>query len=379
MGWTKKTKAGTWKATFRDPMKKTESGNPCEVSKTFAKKMDALAWLRTHEGRIDEDTYLDPSRGKTRFAEVWDSFLAGSTIRATTRARYEVHHRLYLAPTFKNRAIGSITAADCRTWRARLVDGGTGAATVAAATQLLKAVLNRCVADEMIARSPARNLSNPSTDPGGGLRVLEAAELARLAGALADRYRALVWLLGSRGLRIGEAAALRVADVDLMRGRLSISKSLSEVGGELLEGPPKTESGRRTVTLPPFLRDMLAEHLARNSDPTNPSAYVFTGPNGAPIRANNFRKRAFHTAVLSVGLDPDLTPHDLRDTAATIAFSHGATVKEVQRMLGHAKASITLDRYTGVLESMQARTDERLDAAFRELSSIGGTRVLRGA
>jgi hypothetical protein len=38
-------------------------------------------------------------------------------------------------------------------------------------------------------------------------------------------------------------------------------------------------------------------------------------------------------------------------------------------MLGHAKAAITLDRYTGVLSSMAARTDERLDAAFRELES----------
>jgi hypothetical protein len=53
--------------------------------------------------------------------------------------------------------------------------------------------------------------------------------------------------------------------------------------------------------------------------------------------------------------------------ARAFAFSHGATVKEVQRMLGHAKASIRLDRYMGVLESMQSRTDERLDAAFREL------------
>src|SRR5262249_45763039 len=68
------------------------------------------------------------------------------------------------------------------------------------------------------------------------------------------------------------------------------------------------------------------------------------------------------------GLDPNLTPHDLRDTAATVAFANGATVKEVQRMLGHAKASVTLDQYTGVLDSMTARTDERFDAAFRSLT-----------
>jgi integrase len=122
--------------------------------------------------------------------------------------------------------------------------------------------------------------------------------------------------------------------------------------------------------------DLLVEHVAAFSDPEDPTAYVFTsaggGPGkrageGGPIRSNNFRKRTLARAVRDAGLDPDLTPHDLRDTAAAIAFSNGATVKEVQRMLGHAKASITLDRYTGVLESMSARTDERLDATFRAL------------
>jgi integrase len=77
--------------------------------------------------------------------------------------------------------------------------------------------------------------------------------------------------------------------------------------------------------------------------------------------------------VRDAGLDPELTPHDLRDTAATIAFANGAAVNKVQRMLGHAKAAITLDRYTGVLESMSARTDERLDATFRMFAPIGDT------
>jgi integrase len=60
----------------------------------------------------------------------------------------------------------------------------------------------------------------------------------------------------------------------------------------------------------------------------------------------------------------DSTPSSPR-TTSEITFAHGATLKEIQRMLGHAKASITLDRYTAVLESMQSRTDDRLDAAFR--------------
>jgi integrase len=186
--------------------------------------------------------------------------------------------------------------------------------------------------------------------------------------------RALALLHAYRGPRIGEAAALRVGDLDLIQGRMTISKALTEVAGRLEEGPPKTEAGVRTVTLPPFLRDALTEHLAAYSNPKDPRANVFTMPgggpgrkegNGGPIRPNNFRKRAFHHAVIASGVDPNITPHDLRDTAATLAFSAGATVKEVSVMLGHANPAVTLRVYTGVLNSMSEQTDERLEAAFR--------------
>lgn len=374
MGWTRKTKAGTWRANYRDPEQKT-------VSKTFAKKGDAERWLRTYEGKIDGDEYVDPRAGRTPMSECWTAFMEGSDLRPSTRAVYEIHWRLHIAPTFGRRAVGSIRPADVRAWRTELQGNGVGASTVKAATKLLKAIFTRAIDDELIARSPARGIKNPSTDPPGGLRVLEAAEVARLVDAHPERYQALVLLLAYRGLRIGEAAGLRVGDLDLLRGRLTISRTVTEVGGQLIEGPPKTDSGRRTITLPAFVRDALAEHLARFSDPSDPTARVFVGPNGADLRANNFRKRIFYLSVEAAGLGRFATddvgrqrwdgpsPHDLRDTAATLAFSHGATIKEVSGMLGHSNASVTLNRYTGVLASMEARTDARLDAAFRELAA----------
>ncbi|WP_236950713.1 tyrosine-type recombinase/integrase, partial [Mycobacterium tuberculosis] len=47
---------------------------------------------------------------------------------------------------------------------------------------------------------------------------------------------------------------------------------------------------------------------------------------------------------------PTITPHDLRHTAASLAVSAGANVKAVQRMLGHAKASMTLDVYADLFD-----------------------------
>jgi integrase len=77
---------------------------------------------------------------------------------------------------------------------------------------------------------------------------------------------------------------------------------------------------------------------------------------------NNFRRRIFSPAAARIGV-PDLVPHDLRDTAASLAISSRASIKAVQRMLGHASAKMTLDVYGSLfeedLEALADRLEER--------------------
>jgi len=61
---------------------------------------------------------------------------------------------------------------------------------------------------------------------------------------------------------------------------------------------------------------------------------------------------------------PTITPHDLRHTAASLAISSGANVKAVQRMLGHAKASMTLDVYADLFDDDLDVVASRLDDAI---------------
>jgi integrase len=93
-----------------------------------------------------------------------------------------------------------------------------------------------------------------------------------------------------------------------------------------------------------------------------PEDLVFTALQGGPLRLNAFRKRIFTPAANAIG-KPDLVPHDLRDTAASLAISSGASIKAVQRMLGHASAAMTLDTYGSLfeedLEALADRLEER--------------------
>jgi integrase len=150
----------------------------------------------------------------------------------------------------------------------------------------------------------------------------------------------LVYFLAYTGLRFGEAVALKVKWLDLLRGACQVVESATEVGSALVWGPTKTDE-RRTVRLPRFLVELLAAHLA--GQPADPDALVFTAPMGGPLRERKFLHGQLKPAARRAGLPGTLRAHDLRHTAASLLIREGASVKAVQKQLGHATASITLD------------------------------------
>ena len=96
---------------------------------------------------------------------------------------------------------------------------------------------------------------------------------------------------------------------------------------------------------------------------------VFTDQRGGVLRNSNWRARVFRAAVSTCQAAdttfPTITPHDLRHTAASLAVSAHANVKAVQRMLGHAKASMTLDIYADLFDEDLDGVADRLDAAIQ--------------
>ncbi|HXF72084.1 MAG TPA: site-specific integrase, partial [Actinomycetota bacterium] len=206
------------------------------------------------------------------------------------------------------------------------------------------------------------------------MRPLSAREVAALAEAVPGRDRALIFVLGYAGLRIGEAAALRVGDVDLLRRRLHVRASASEVRGRWILGSTKTDR-ERSVALPAFLAEELARHLEAHSSPSAPEAFVFTGPGGSPLRPNNWRRRVFLPAQRAAGITPLRRIHDLRHTAAALAIEAGAHPKMVQEMLGHSSITVTLDVYGHLFPSLHDALAASLEETFRRAAAERGTVV----
>ncbi|WP_231983533.1 site-specific integrase [Mycobacterium sp. E2733] len=178
---------------------------------------------------------------------------------------------------------------------------------------------------------------------------LTAEQLQRLA-AESGRYRSLVLLLGVGGLRWGEAAALRVCDIDFLRRRVELHRNVVDVNGTMFVGTLKTNKNR-AVALPPFVNDALAQTAeGKERDellwPSRTGGY-----RGPPSSPDSWLAGAVRRCQSQDKSFPRVTAHDLRHTAASLAISAGANPKVVQRMLGHASAAMTLDVYADLFES----------------------------
>lgn len=170
--------------------------------------------------------------------------------------------------------------------------------------------------------------------------------------------------LGYCGLRWGEAVALKVADVDLERRRIAVHRSAVEVHGEMHLSTPKTNAGTRLVPLPAIVVEALRPELEgrRRNDLVFPST---TGDYMRRVRASAGSKSWWKTALKTAGVEL-MVLHDLRHTAASIAVNAGGNVKSVQRMLGHASAAMTLDRYADLF-------DDGLDRLLDQIDRVHGT------
>jgi integrase len=135
---------------------------------------------------------------------------------------------------------------------------------------------------------------------------------------------------------------------------------VTEVNGELVFGTPKSHQAR-WLPVPAFL----LEELRQAGADKGRDELVFASPQGAVLRVATFRRGYFDRAAKEIGV-PGLVPHELRHTAASLAISAGATVKSVQRMLGHASATLTLDRYGHLFPDELDDVARRMDAAARQ-------------
>lgn len=330
-GMIRRLPSGRFQASFQDPNGLRRNG-----SETFASRAEANDWLIVQESLMVRGEWTDPDRGKVPFAEYADWWIQERAgLRPRTRELYRWLLSRYLEPSFGRVHLAVIDPPMVRTWRARLLESGVSQSMVAKAYRLLRGILMTAVEQgELIRRNPCR-IVGAGTESPDERPVLSIEQVCVLADLMPARQRMLIMVATFASLRYGEVTALRRMDIDLARGPVSVRQAFTEVRGQgMMLGPPKSRAGLRTVGLPNGILTELRDHLAQFVSP-EPTALVFTGPKGAPIRRSNFNPLVgWLEAVEAIG-EPGLHFHDLRHTGNTLAAATGVSTRDLMARMGH--------------------------------------------
>lgn len=217
--------------------------------------------------------------------------------------------------------------------------GGKAASSVARALVAVRALHRFLVVEELTDVDPAAEVEVPRV-PQGLPKALTESEVERLLGAvvgedpLARRDRAMLEVLYGTGLRISELVGLSLGDVDLDEGFL---RAFGKGARERVVPVGRLASEAMRAWFGPGGRPSLVpEHWARRGD----AEAVFLNQRGGRLS----RQGAWGVVrryARRVGLEDRLSPHVLRHSCATHMLDHGADVRTVQELLGHASVSTT--------------------------------------
>jgi integrase len=350
-----------WRGIYRD-------GAGKKKSKTFARRGGALAWAQDKERATRRSgPALDPVDVLkfSQWSETWLRDIANRTRLST----YTEHKRLVQArldPRFGEMKLDRITTDALGEWVEEMLLPDFARARPALRKESVRdyyAVMARSLRDaveaghlDAVPRRP-RQLPGPTASR-SDMRALNDDEVKALILATpAGQDRALIELLIYGGLRIGEALALRVRDLD--GTSLDVRRTVGFINGKPEVGTPKTEAGIRVVKIPTQLSETLAAMVGgrRRDD------LVFCSATGGFINRRNWSKRVFKKAAVEAGLIPvrahgaaratgtdRLRVHDLRHTAITLWIGAGWPVNAISRRAGHANISTTLNVYGHMLD-----------------------------
>lgn len=358
-GAIRKLPSGKWQARYRD-----QAGMMRSAESTFSTKTDAAKYLARVQTDQSGGVWTDPKLGRITFAAWSEQYLAGAVNkRVTTLAQDRARLRRHLLPFFGSMPLASITPLEVRRFVTALVDAGYRPSTVRTIYGCFRTIMASAVEAELLAVTPCRKVRALPARVPTEKRFLTVEEINRLAEHMPLQYQPMVYLAAVAGLRWSEVAGMRVGRLDLPRQNLRVAETAAQVGGF---SEPKSKASRRTLSLPGFVVDMLAAHLARRGlTGADTDALLFVAPRGGRLYASPWHKRVWAPAVRAAKLD-GLTFHGLRHTSVALMVAAHAHPKAIQNRLGHTSWATTMDLYGHVLPS----TDDGVTVGLADLFAV---------
>ncbi|OSC32048.1 site-specific integrase [Mycobacterium vulneris] len=342
---------GLWEASTRYT---TADGERKRLSVYGKTRAEARGKLNDARKRIAEGAPpRDDKQTVGSWLESWrTTALPASSRKATTQELYANLCRKHLEGDTKLAALrlDQIRPTHIESLVMRLRGKDLSDSTVRQVYTVLRAALDIAVRDGLLAANPTAKVKRPAVTPKEA-RYLSTEDVRRLLSHLDGlRYRLAVLVLAATGMRRGEVAGLRWADVDLTKGELTVAGVVVRVSGALAWTAPKTDRSRRRIPLTTGLiaelkkhrKTQIAERLHAGDQWVETGA-VFATEAGGWLDPRNLL-RTVEIAAGKAGME-NVGAHTLRHSAAVGWLESGVHIKAAADLLGHASISITGDLY----------------------------------
>lgn len=330
-----------------------------QITRTNARRATVQTWLDEQIASQVTGTFAHPKDGKTTFATFYAEWSARQDWENTTRRSMDA--TVQFAP-FRDVPLARITRARIEEWvkamrtvdRGETPDGsarrGLAAGTIRTRVMSARAVFRAAIADRKLTADPTLGVRLPSVRrTEAAMEIPAPSEVREILERAHEHHRALFALAAFAGLRLGEASALQVRDVDFLRHRIHVRRQVQRGDRGLEVRPPKYGS-ERTVSASDGLLGILTAHMTLTGMQGAREAWLFTSGDG-PVSPSTVHS----SWDAAVGGGP-FTLHDLRHFYASGLIASGCDVATVQAALGHSSPSITLDTYTHLWPKSEDRT-----------------------
>lgn len=336
--------AARWYARYRD-----DTG--AQRVKVFDRKVDAEKYLTTVGAALLTNSYVAPQAGAPTVAEFYAIWSQQQIWTTGTEKAMSLAVR---SSTFANVRLRDLRPSHVEAWVKAMTVKGLAPGTIRTRFNNVHSLLRAAARDRMIPSDPAESIRLPR---GRAREVAMTVPTPEQVGALVASaegpFRTFVALCAFAGLRLGEAAAVQLGDIDFLRRTLTVRRQVQRAARASVEIRPPKYNSERIIYLDDGLLALLARHVevvgVHGGD-----RWLFTGDHGNPPHQNTVGYWWRRTKA-SAGVG-DLRLHDLRHFFASGLIAEGCDVVTVQRALGHKSATTTLNTYSHLWPSAEDRT-----------------------
>ena len=310
-------------------------------------------------------------KGKTtpefgQFGEHWFDMME-PTWRPNTINGYRNYYMKRILPYWQGHEVSGITRQDILQFRshvAKLTNENTGnrldPSTVNKTLKIFRMIINEA-ADQYEFTSPYRNIKMLKV-PKKEIQPFSLDEVQAIINHIQAHFRAYVTTRFFTGLRSGEINGLRWKYVDFDNRVIKVRETHSYKTGFQYT---KNDSSQRYIQMSQLVYETLKEHFDIHYQ-GDEELTVFTNPSGdGPVHDNNFRRRAWGSALKKLGI-PYRNPYQTRHTTATLWLGAGENATWIAEQMGHSSTEMLFSTYARYVPNLTRQDGSAFETLIKK-------------